>query len=257
MDLNIAGKRALVTGSSRGIGQAIALCLAEAGVSVAVVARSEAGVHALVEQLNTHSAGNLGLARDLCADDVPTEVAETLTTAFGQPDILVHNLGGTLDVTDPFAPIEDWRRVMRFNFDVAVELNNHFAPHMTAQKWGRIVNIASVAAVELNGPASYAAAKAALCAYTRSVGRLLAADGVIMSAVLPGVVETEGGYWEEMKQSDPARVANYLRDRCPLGRFGTPREIADFVTFLCADQASFNPGAVYPLDGGQLRGYAF
>lgn len=257
MDLNIAGKRALVSGSSRGIGQAIAISLAEAGASVAVVARSETDVDALTKRLNQISDGNYGLACDLLQDGAAAKVTAALNDAFGNPDILVHNLGGTLDVTDPFAPIEDWRRVMRFNFDVAVEFNNLLVPYMTERKWGRIVNISSVAAVELNGPASYAAAKAALCAYTRSVGRLLAADGVIMSAVLPGVVETEGGYWEEMKQSDPDRVANYLRDRCPLGRFGTPREIADFVAFLCAEQASFNPGAVYPLDGGQLRGYAF
>ena len=253
MKLGLTGKRALVTGAGRGIGREIARALAEEGARVAVVARSAEDLAGAVP-----GAGHVSVALDLMAENAAETLTARLAAAdFAAPDILVNNLGGTLDVTDPFAPLADWRRVMRLNFEIAVEMGNAFAAQMRARRWGRIVNIASVAAVELNGPASYAAAKAALAAYTRCVGRLLAADGVLMSAVLAGVVRTEGGYWEQMERDQPERVREYLATRCPLGRFGTPREIADMVTFLCSDRASFNPGAVIPIDGGQLRGYAF
>lgn len=253
----LEGKRALITGGSRGIGREIAKVLAEDGVAVAVTARTESDIEALMASLPDASFAHFGLVLDLMTDEAPGQLTEALRSGFGAPDIIVHNLGGAHDVTDPFAPIEQWREVMRLNFDVAVELNRVLVPPMREAGWGRIVNIASVAGVELNGPPAYAAAKAALCAYTRCVGRLLAADGVIMSAVLPGVVETEDGYWAEQKESDPERVRRYLDERCPLGRFGTPKEIADYAAFLCSPAASFNPGAVYPLDGGQLRGYVF
>jgi 3-oxoacyl-[acyl-carrier protein] reductase len=252
---NLEGKRALVTGSGRGIGRAIAQNLAEQGAAVAVVSRTEDDVRTLVESLGPDVSEHLAIALDLQAEEAPTRLVSALQDGFGAPEIIVHNLGGTCDVNDPFAPIEEWRKVMRFNFEIAVELNGLFVPAMREAGWGRIVNIASVAAVELNGPPSYAAAKAALCAYTRCVGRLLGGDGVIMSAVLPGVVETEGGYWEQQKTDNPQRVEKYLAERCPLGRFGMPDEIADFVGFLCSSRASFNPGGVFPLDGGQLRGY--
>ncbi|MDD9907817.1 MAG: SDR family oxidoreductase [Rhodospirillaceae bacterium] len=253
---DLAGKRALVTGAGRGIGRAIAQHLAEQGVAVAVAARTASDVEDVVASLQAESSPHAAIALDLATEEGPTQLVKALSK-FGAPEIVVHNLGGTCDVNDPFAPIEEWRKVMRLNFDVAVELNRSLVPAMRDAKWGRVVNIASVAAVELNGPPSYAAAKAALCAYTRCVGRLLGADGVIMSAVLPGVVETEGGYWEQQRSDDPARVQKYLDERCPLGRFGTPEEVASFVGFLCSDNASFNPGGVFPLDGGQLRGYAF
>ncbi len=257
MEPGLEGKRALVTGAGRGIGREIAATLAAQGAAVAVVSRTQSDIDTMLETLSSGPIGHFGMSLDLMLDEAPAALAAAIDRDFGPLDILVHNLGGTYDVTDPFAPIEQYRDVMRLNFDVAVELNRLLLHGMTQAKWGRIVNIASVAAFELNGPPAYAAAKAALCAYTRCVGRLLGGDDVIMSAVLPGIVETEDGYWAEQKRSDPERVQRYLDERCPLGRFGTPKEIADFVAFLCSPSASFNPGAVYPLDGGQLRGYAF
>ena len=254
MELGLRGRRALVTGASKGIGKAIALTLAGEGAAVATVARDSADLDALRAELDGGDHATAPL--DLMGDDLGAAIAGIFDATTRPFDIVVNNVGGTLDVTDPFAPIEDWRAVMRLNFDVAVEINQQFLPHMRSQGWGRIVNVSSVAATELNGPASYAAAKAALTAYTRCVGRLLAGDGVVMTSVLPGVVKTEGGYWEKMETENPEHVSRYLKDRCPLGRFGTVEEIADVVAFLCSDRASFAPGATWTIDGGQLRSYA-
>jgi NAD(P)-dependent dehydrogenase (short-subunit alcohol dehydrogenase family) len=254
MDLGIRGRKALVTGAGRGIGQAIAKALADEGVSVAAVSRTEADLIALVDELSPTETGHIGLPLDLMQQDAPGELVRELRD-FGHIDIVVHNVGGTLDITDPFCSLDDWRRVYRFNFEIAVELNRDLVPPMQKHRWGRIVHISSISAMENHGPVTYCAIKAALTAYTRSFGGVVAPDGVVVSTVLPGAVFTEGGYWEETSRERPEHVAKYLSERQRIGRFGRPEEIGSCVAYLCSDLASFNTGAIIPIDGGQGRGY--
>ena len=254
MNLRLGGKRALVTGASRGIGRAVAQVLAAEGCAVAGVARDPAELAALAKSLT--GDGHAVAAIDLSAENLGPTISAAFDADARPFDIVVNNVGGTLDVTDPFAPMADWRAVMRFNFEVAVEVNQYFLPAMQRQRNGRIVNISSIAGVEWNGPAPYAAAKAAMNAYTRCIGRLVAADGIVMTGVIPGAVKTEGGYWERMEVERPDHVTKYLKERCPQGRFGTPQEIADVVAFLASDLSSFAPGSTWTVDGGQLRSYA-
>ena len=174
---------------------------------------------------------------------------------FGPIDIVVHNAGGTLDISNPFCSMEDWRKVYRFNFELAIELNGMILPGMQKRKWGRAVHISSISAMENHGPVTYCAMKAALTAYTRSMGGVVAPDGVVMSAVLPGAVFTEKGYWDWASQNRPDHVQKYLTERQRIGRFGRPDEIGNFVAYLCSDLASFNTGSIVPVDGGQGRGY--
>lgn len=256
MDLGLRDRRALVTGGSQGIGLATAKALAAEGARVAIAARDAKGLEVALSEFAGGAGRHLGVPLDLTEEGSPGRLLALLQAqGFGAPEILVNNLGGTLGENDAFAPIARWREVMRHNFEIAVELAGAVAPAMREAKWGRIVNVSSLAGLELNGPPAYAAAKAALIAYTRCVGRLLAADGVVMSAVMPGVVRTDGGYWETLEQEDPERVSRYLAERCPLGRFGTPQEIASHIAFLCSTSASFSPGSAFAIDGGQLRGY--
>jgi 3-oxoacyl-[acyl-carrier protein] reductase len=109
--------------------------------------------------------------------------------------------------------------------------------------------------MENHGPVTYCAMKAALTAYTRSMGGVVAPEGVVMSAVLPGAVYTEGGYWDNTSKDNPQHVHKFLNERQRIGRFGETREIGDFVTYLCSNLASFNTGSIIPIDGGQGRGY--
>lgn len=255
MDLGINGRLALVTGAGRGIGRAIALSLAREGVRVTAVARSATDIKRLLADMGGEERGHWGMDLDLAKDDGPKKLVYNMRKHFGEPLIVVHNLGGTLDIKDPFCPIKDWRRVYRFNFEVAIELNNMLMPKMQKEKWGRVVHISSISAMENHGPVTYCAIKAALTAYTRSIGGVVAPDGVVVSAVLPGAVFTENGYWDIASKENPGHVKKFLKERQRIGRFGKPEEIGNLVLFLCSDLASFNTGSIIPVDGGQGRGY--
>ncbi len=117
------------------------------------------------------------------------------------------------------------------------------------------MHVSSISAMENHGPVTYCAVKAALTAYTRSFGGVVAPDGVVVSAILPGAVFTEGGYWDQASRERPDHVRNFLAERQRIGRFGRPEEIGDCVAYLCSELASFGTGSIVPVDGGQGRGY--
>ncbi len=256
MNLGLTGKKVIVTGAGRGIGQAIALCLAKEGALVAVVSRTASDIEKLVVDIGGSDKGHMGVVMDLEPDGAPEKLVQTLKEGgFSPIDIAVHNLGGTLDIKDPFCSIADWRRIYRFNFEIPVELNNILVPDMQARKWGRVVHISSISAMENHGPVTYCSIKAALTAYSRSLGGVVAPDGVVVSAILPGAVFTENGYWDITSKENPEHVEKFLTERQRIGRFGTTSEIGNYVTFLCSELASFNTGSIVPVDGGQGRGY--
>ncbi len=254
MDFGIAGRGALVTGSSAGIGLAIAQSLAAEGVRVALVARTVPDVDAAVASLGGREAGHRGYAVDLAAADGPTRLL-TACAEFGAVDILIHNLGGTLGVNDPLAPIGRWRDVFRLNLEVAIELNDALVPAMRERGWGRIVSILSLGAREHSGTIAYGTAKAALGAYTRGLARNVARDGVVVTAVSPGATLTENGHWAQQSLTNPARVATYLETETVRGRFVEPREVAAVVAFLASDAASACGGTFVGVDAGQGRSF--
>jgi len=255
MELGIKDKIALVTGGSRGIGKAIAVGLAKEGVRVAVVSRSKADLSSLMSEMPGGKKKHFAIALDLEKEKASQALFRELKKDFGIPEIVVHNLGGTLDIKDPFCSLADWKRAYRINFEVAVEINNLIVPYLQKKKWGRVVHVSSISAMENHGPVTYCATKAALTAYTRSFGGVVAPDGVVVSAILPGAVFTKNGYWDIASKKDPQHVKKFLTERQRIGRFGRPEEIGNFVVFLCSDLASFNTGSIVPIDGGQGRGY--
>lgn len=256
MDLGLKGKKALVTGSSRGLGKAICESLAQEGAVVAVCARSVEQLESLVDTMGGTDAGHRAIAVDLLEEGAPEQLLLLLeSSGFGSPDIVVHNLGGTLGITDPFCSIQEWRKVLRFNLEIAIELNRVLIPPMMTRKWGRVVHVSSIASMENQGPVTYCTAKAALTAYTRSMGGVVAPAGVVVSAILPGAVFTEDGYWDQASSERPEHVRKFLTERQRIGRFGRPDEIGDYVAWLCSERASFNTGSIVPIDGGQGRGY--
>lgn len=253
MELGLAGRTALITGASRGIGRACALALAAEGVNLRLCARGAADLDAVLDAAGGADAGHRGYTLDLEAADGPRRLLAALGGE--QLDIVVHNVGGTLGVRDPLAPVDDWRRVWRFNCEIAMELNEALIPPMVARKDGRVVVLSSLAAFEHQGALAYSVVKAALTAYVRGLGRTYAADGVVISAVVPGVILSEGGHWDNVSKNDPAYFEQYVRERLPRGAFGSPEEVAAAVTFLCSRHAAPFVGSIVPLEGGQGRSF--
>ncbi len=259
MELGIKKRVALVTGGTRGIGRYISLKLAEEGAQVVVTSRSSEQIEEFLATFHgKYSYDFIGINNSLKPDDLQSLIHE-LNEKNLYIDILVNNAGDTLGITNPLCDLEDWQAVMDLNLSTPVELCRLLLPRMINQDWGRIVNITSCAGLENSGPVTFSTAKAAMTAYSRSMGRVLAtmAQNVVMTAVFPGVVATKGGHWDEIIREDPVRANKYLSERCPLGRFGLEEEVADTVLFYCSERVSFSHGAIIPVDGGQSKHYMY
>ena len=255
MKLEIDEKIALVTGGANGIGRAIVRGLADSGARVTFTSRNKSAGDLLLEELGGKDSGHKFFNIDVTREEGPTELFAALEELDLRPDILINNVGDTLNVTDPECSLSDWKSIYRLNLEVHIEMVNLSLPSMKEKKWGRIVNITAGAALENSGPVPYSAMKAAYTAYTRSMARVLAPTGIVMSAVLPGVVLTEGGHWDKVLSERPEHAAKYLEERTSLKRFGVPEEIVPFVLLLCSPLASFAVGAIVPVEGGQARHY--
>ena len=255
MELGIKGKRALVTGGATGIGKAIVLDLAKEGVNVVFTSRYNEGLDQTLEELGGKEEGHLGIKIDQLEEGASKILANQIWKEFGQLDIVVNNIGSNLKITDPLCSISDWRKVFRMNLEVHIEINNLFIPYMKEQNWGRILNISAGSAMENNGPVTYCSIKAALTAYSRCMGRVLGPDGIVMSALQPGVILTERGHWGGLHDANSEHAKKYLEERTVLKRFGQVGEISPMAVLLCSELASFCQGAIVPVDGGQAKHY--
>lgn len=257
MDLGIKGKTALITGGCNGIGKAISIDLAKEGVNLFVTSRNEKNIINLKKELSDLDVKITGITLNF----FDKNWFEVLSNALKDIDIdiLVNNVGHNLSITDPYCEIEDWNKIFQLNFYTHVKIINFLVSKMKKNDWGRIVNITSCAGLENSGPVTYTVAKSALTAYTRTMGRILAteAKNVVMSAIFPGVVLTEGGHWERVLKENPEHARTYLKERCPLGRFGNINEISPVVVFYCSELASFSHGAIVPVDAGQSRHFMY
>jgi NAD(P)-dependent dehydrogenase (short-subunit alcohol dehydrogenase family) len=228
--------------------------LASNGCKVFFTTRKEILSSLQAELLNYHPMPE-AIIIDAASESGPNSIYQILEVKKIVVNILVNNIGDTLGITDPFCSLDDWRKVYRLNLECHVEINNLFLPAMMTNGWGRIVNISANASLENSGPVPYCAIKAAYTAYSRSMARVLAKSGVVMSAVLPGVVITERGHWQNILKTNPGHAENYLSERTPMERFGKTSEISPFVALLCSELASFAVGSIHAIDGGQARHY--
>ncbi len=249
MDLGLAGRAAIVTGASRGIGRAVAQRLLDEGASVLSVAR------------DTGDAPGSPFAADVTDPAAADAIVAACLDRFGRLDVLVNNAGaarpGRLDaLTD-----DDWLAAFELNFFSAVRLSRAAVVPMRAAGWGRLVHVASVSGREPSpGFAPYSAAKAALLNFSTSLSQAHAADGVLSSCVIPGVTVTElvAANADAVAErtgttADEVMATELARQSVAAGRFGQPEEIADAVAFLASDAASWITGATLEVDGGTLR----
>ena len=239
-------KVAVVTGSSRGIGRAIALRLAEGGARVVVNYRSDkSGAEEVVAEISAGGGQALAVQADVSDSKQAQGLIDAAKEAFGQVDILVNNAGTTRDTLLMRMSEEDWDVVIDTNLKGTFNCIKAVSRQMVRQRYGRIVNITSVSGLAGNvGQANYASAKAGLIGLTKTVAKELGSRGITCNAVAPGFVHTE------LTASLPPELVQQAIDRTPLARVGRVEDMAAAATFLASDDASFITGQVVAVDGG-------
>jgi 3-oxoacyl-[acyl-carrier protein] reductase len=240
--IDLGGRTALVTGSTRGIGRAIAQTMAGAGARVAVVGRDAGRAEEAASAIGRDAAG---FACDVADVASVTALVENVEKSFGQIDILVNNAGLTRDNILFRLKDDDWDAVLDANLRGAFVAIRAASRGMMKRRWGRIINIASVVGIIGNkGQANYAASKAGLIGLTKSVAKELASRNILINAVAPGFIETD------MTAAMTAEARAALSGQIPLERLGTPGDVAATVAFLASDLASYITGQVLVVDGG-------
>jgi 3-oxoacyl-[acyl-carrier protein] reductase len=256
MDLNLKGKRVLVTGSSQGVGLEIARNFLHEGARVIISSRGKNRLEQIEKELILEY-GKKNISAFVCdysnIDDVKFLFKNIEKQYFGL-DIVVSNVGDGRSVSDALPDDEQWQQTWNSNFESALQTARISLP-MLKKSEGCLLFVSSIAGIEAFGaPTDYSTAKSAIIALAKNMARKLASDNVRVNVIAPGNVYFEGGSWDEKIQQDKNRVDEIIKSIVPMNRFATPQEIADSAVFLCSDRASFITGITLVVDGGQTVG---
>jgi 3-oxoacyl-[acyl-carrier protein] reductase len=259
MDFGLAGKYALVTGGSHGIGLNIALALAEEGCNVSICARNKERVEKAVKEIKSRSVQAVGISADVMIVEDIDKVIKTIIDSWGTIHILINNVGGggrwgNESVEETLEEV--WLDVYNKNALAAIRFTMRAIPFMRKNKWGRIVTVASIYGREGGGRPWFNIAKSAEISLmkTLSMYKYLGRDGITFNTVAPGAVMIEGTGWTKEKEKNPEGFNRFV-ENLPLGRMGLPEEVANVVAFLCSKQASLVNGACISVDGGESKSF--
>jgi 3-oxoacyl-[acyl-carrier protein] reductase len=247
--MNLEGRVTLITGASQGIGRACALSLSRAGATVAVAARNQQKLDELVAEITSAGGKAAAFVMDVADEEQVKSGIKSAIAQFGKIDILVNNAGITRDQLVMRMKRADWDTVLNTNLTSAYLCIQQVISSMLKQRWGRIINITSVfGQMGQAGQANYAASKAGLIGLTMAMAREVASRNITCNAVAPGFIETSmtAVLSEEFKQSAVKNI--------PLGRVGSPEDVASAVKFLASDEAAYITGHVLNVNGGLLMG---
>ncbi len=241
--MDLTNRVAIVTGGARGIGQAIAVRLAEAGASLVIADIGDAAP--VVEQIKGLGRQAIAVVADVSAAADANRIVESAVATFGHADILVNNAGITRDQLMLRMSDEDWDAVLRVNLKSAFLCTRAVLRPMIRQRWGRIISISSVVGIVGNaGQANYASAKAGLIGLTKTISREVASRGITANAIAPGFIDTA------MTQRLPEEQREALKKTIPAGFLGTPVDVANAVAFLASEEARYITGQVLDVGGG-------
>jgi 3-oxoacyl-[acyl-carrier protein] reductase len=246
--IDLSGSVALVTGASRGIGAVIARRLAEAGVKVGVnYLSSPESAEEVVSSIISAGGEALLVEGDVAQEEPAKSTIQQVVSHWGRIDILVNNAGINRDRLLLRMNTDDWDQVIQVDLRGAFLCTRFVMPHLIKQRSGRIVNISAVVGISGNpGQANYAAAKAGLIGFTKSVAREVASRNVTVNALAPGYIAT--GMVEKLSEAAREKILS----RIPMGRFGVAEDVSEAVVFLCSNGASYITGEVLTIDGGMI-----
>ncbi len=257
LDMDLSGRVALVTGASKGIGEAAVRLLADHGASVAFCARGNEAVESLASYSPPSGTGAVrGYTADMADAESTQQFLDAATADTGPADILVNNVGASPSRNFLFMSDDDWSDLHQLNLMSAVRCTRHCLPHMRKQKWGRVVMVATGAAFSPN-PAliDYAATKAAMVATAKALATKYGADNVLTNTIIPGLIRTD--MWEraaaeiaEANDTDAEAIFARNSTGVPQGRYGTPEEVASGIVFLASNAANYINGSCLTIDGG-------
>jgi len=245
MMADLSGKVALITGASRGIGQAISLVLGKNGATVIGTATSESGADAISKKFQENSITGKGFALNVTENDQIEDLMKSISDEFGSVDILVNNAGITRDNLLMRMKDDEWNDIMNTNLASVYKMSKAVLRGMMKKKSGRIISIASVVGAMGNaGQTNYSAAKAGIMGFTKSLAREVGPRGITVNAIAPGFIKTD------MTDALPEEQKKFLANQIPLGRLGTADEIADSVLFLSGDSSAYITAQTLHVNGG-------
>ena len=249
--MDLTNRVALVTGSARGIGQAIAMKLAEAGADIVVndIEAASEPLGSVVSDIEALGRQSLAVTADVSSPDDVSHLFTTAHEKFGRIDVLVNNAGVTRDNLTMKMSNEEWDTVLNIDLKSAFLCSRAVLRYMIKQRWGRIISIASVVGIIGNaGQANYAAAKAGIIGLTRSIAKEVGSRGITINAIAPGFIQTK--MTEQLDEKQTQELLSHI----PLNSLGTPRDVAEAVAFLASEEARYITGHVLNVDGGMAGG---
>ena len=256
MKLELSGKKALVSGGTHGIGEAIALGLAKEGCDVCVFSRTQERVDIMKAKLDALNVNNICLTADVLDQHSYQSVEKTVNSAWGGVDIVINNIGGggrwgnpDMLKTDDFT----WKEVYDKNLTSAMKYTKMFLPYMIENKWGRVITITSIYGKQAGGRPWFNIAKAAQTTLMKnlSINKRYASSNITFNSVAPGGIWIPNTGWEEQMNKDPEQFKDFIENKFPRGSMGTPEEVANLVVFLSSPLASLINGASISADGGE------
>ncbi|OGN10000.1 MAG: hypothetical protein A3C61_00385 [Candidatus Yanofskybacteria bacterium RIFCSPHIGHO2_02_FULL_39_10] len=260
MELGLDRKYALVTGGSHGIGRAIALALADEGCNVAICARNKQRVDEVIQEIESRGVVGIGIQADATNLQDVERIMSVIADAWGKLHILINNVGGggswgSDDVEQTSENV--WRDVYDKNVMSAIRFTMLCLPLMRKERWGRVVTVSSVCGRETGGRPWYSVAKSAQISLMKnlSASHDLVKDGITFNSVAPGHIMIPDTGLDKKQKENPEEFNRFVIENFPLGRLGSPEEVASVVVFICSDKAQLLNGASVVVDGGQSKSY--
>ena len=249
MELNLANKRVIITGASKGIGKAIASAMAGDGAQLAICARGAESLNVTQKELLENNIKVFSKACDVADKDQLSDFLDESHAALGGIDVLINNTSG-FGLTDDE---EGWKAGIDVDLMASVRATQKVIPWLEEANGGSIIHVSSISGMEAGSPPAYAAVKAALINHAKTMAQELAAKNIRVNCVAPGSIWVEGGFWNIVKDNNREMYDGVLAN-IPFGRLGSPEEIADVITFLASERASWVSGITMVVDGVQHKG---